>query len=88
MKIHPDFTIQRVGSAYVAVPVGEASKRFRGMLQLNETAALLWNLMVDRDCTEADLIDALLQEYQIDRETATKDVKRIVALLAENGIFA
>ena len=88
MKIHPDFTIQQVGSTYVAVPVGEASKRFHGMLQLNETAAFLWHCMVDRDCTEADLIDALLQEYQIDRETATNDVGRIVALLSENGIFA
>lgn len=88
MRINPDFTIQKVGSAYVAVPVGEASKTFRCMLQLNQTAAFLWEKMSARDCTEEELVDALLGEYEIDRATAAADVHRIVELLAENGIFA
>ena len=88
MKINPDFTIQKVGGAYVAVPVGEASKTFHGMLQLNQTAAFLWNLMTDRDCSEDELVDALLAEYDIDRATASADVHRIVEMLAANGIFA
>ena len=87
MKIHPDFTIQKVGSSYVAVPVGESSKRFHGMLQLNDTAAFLWNLMVERDCTEEDLTTALLAEYQVERELAARDVHRIVTQLSENGIL-
>ena len=88
MKINPDFTIQKVGNSYVAVPVGEVSKSFHGMLQLNQTAAFLWNLMAARDCTEDELVDALLEEYDIDRTTAAADVHRIVELLATNGIFA
>ena len=87
MKIHPDFTIQKVGGSYVAVPVGESSKRFHGMLQLNDTAAFLWNLMVERDCTEEDLTDALLADYQVERELAARDVHRIVTQLSENGIL-
>ena len=87
MKINPDFTIQRVGSAYVAVPVGETSKTFHGMLQLNQTAALLWNLMAARDCSEDELVDALLAEYEIDRATAAADVHLIVEQLAQNGIL-
>lgn len=87
MKIHPDFTIQKVGSSYVAVPVGESSKHFHGMLQLNETAAFLWNLMAERDLSEEGLTDALLAEYNIDRETAARDVHRIVTQLSENGIL-
>ena len=88
MKINPDFTIQKVGSLYVAVPVGETSKTFHGMLQLNQTAALLWNLMAARDCSEDELVDALLAEYEIDRATAAADVHRIVEQLASNGILA
>lgn len=88
MKIHPDFTIQKVGSSYVAVPVGETSKTFHNLLQLNETAAFLWKLMAESDRTEDELVDALLAEYEIDRETAAADVRRIVAQLSESGVFA
>lgn len=88
MKINKDFTIQKVGASWVAVPVGEASRRFHGMLQLNETGAFLWKQMAKRDVSEEELVDALLAEYEIDRETAARDVARIVASLAEVGVFA
>ena len=41
MQINKDFTIQKVGASYVAVPVGETSKHFHGMVRLNETGAFL-----------------------------------------------
>ena len=88
MKINKDFTIQKVGASWVAVPVGEASRRFHGMLRLNETGAFLWRLMAERDMNESDLVDALLAEYDVDRALAEADVARIVASLAEVGVFA
>jgi len=88
MQINKDFTIQKVGSSYVAVPVGETSKHFHGMVRLNETGAFLWNKMAEKDCTEEELVEAILGEYEIDRETAAADVHRIVEQLCENHIFA
>ena len=87
MKIHPDFTIQKVGASYVAVPIGEKSKEFHAMLRLNETGAFLWKQMTEKDCTEEDLTDALLAEYQVERELAARDVHRIVTQLSGNGIL-
>ena len=87
MQIKKDFTIQKVGSSYVAVAVGESSKDFHGMIRLNETGAFLWNLMAEKNCTENDLVDAILAEYEVDRETVVADVRRIVTELAENSIF-
>ncbi len=86
MQINKDFTIQKVGGSYVAVPVGETSKTFHGMVRLNETGAFLWNLMVGVDKTEAELVDALLSEYDVSREIAERDVHRVVELLLENKI--
>lgn len=88
MQINKDFTIQKVGTSYVAVPVGETSKHFHGMVRLNETGAFLWKLMAEKDCTEEELVDAILSEYEIDRATAAADVHRIVEQLRENQIFA
>ena len=87
MKIKKDFTIQAVGASYIAVAVGETSRTFHSMITLNESGAFLWKLMAERDCTEEDLVDAILDRYDVDRETAAADVKRLVKSLAENGIF-
>ena len=87
MQIKKDFTIQKVGSSYLAVAVGETSKHFHGMVRLNETGAFLWKLMAEKDCTEEELVDAILAEYEVAREVAAADVHRIVECLAQNGIF-
>ena len=88
MKIHSDFTIQKVGTSYVAVPIGETSKHFHAMLRLNETGAFLWNQMAAKDCTEEDLVNALLSEYEVEREIAERDVHALVELMREKNLFA
>ncbi|MBE6553634.1 MAG: PqqD family protein [Ruminococcaceae bacterium] len=87
MQINRDFTIQKVGASYVAVPVGKTSITFHGMIRLNETGAFLWKQMAQKDCSEEDLVEALLAEYDVDRETAARDVHAIVAKLAEHKIL-
>ena len=87
MQINKDFTNQKVGSSYVAVHVGETRKHFHGMVRLNETGAFLWKLMAEKDCTEEELVEALLAEYDVAREIAANDVHRIVEQLRESNIF-
>ncbi|MBQ9132522.1 MAG: PqqD family protein [Clostridia bacterium] len=87
MRINQDFTMQKVGSTYVAVPVGEASKHFHAMVNLNGTAAFLWSLMAEKDCTQEDLVEALLAEYDVSRQVAEQDVARVVELLREHHIL-
>ena len=87
MQINKDFTIQKVGASYVAVPVGETSKTFHGMVRLNETGAFLWNCLSEHK-TEQQLVDCLKSEYEgaSDEEFAA-DVAQFVSLLKENNIL-
>ena len=87
MQINKDFTIQKVGGSYVAVPVGETSKSFHGMVRLNETGAFLWRALSSADMSEEALVDALLSEYDVSREIAERDVHRVVEMLAQNGFL-
>lgn len=87
MQINQDFTIQKVGDSYVAVPVGETSRRFHGMVRLNETGAFLWKLMAAQDCTEGDLVNALLEEYDVEREVAEQHVHSVVETLRQHHFF-
>lgn len=88
MRIKKDFTIQKVGGSWIAVAVGETSKTFHGMVRLNETGAFLWKKMTEADRTVDELVDALLAEYEVDRETATRDVENLVNQFRESGILA
>ena len=87
MQISKDFILQKVGGSYVAVPVGETSKTFNGMVRLNETGVFLWKKLSEKDSTEEDLVNALLAEYDVAREIAAADVHRIVEQLRQSGIL-
>ena len=88
MRIHPDFTIQQVGeTSFVAVPVGKTSEHFHAMISLNATGAFLWKRMAEKDCTEEDLVNAILEEYDVAREVAAADIHRIVEQLRESGVL-
>lgn len=86
MKIKEGFILRKIMGNYVVVAVGEASKSFRGMITLNETAADIWNLL-EKGCEETDIYDALLEKYDVDRDRLTEDVKNILATLKDQGIL-
>ena len=87
MKIKNGFVIRKVGGERVVVPVGEMSKTFHGMVRLNETGAFLWKKLSEADITLDELVDAMLKEYEVDRETAAQDAARLVEQFSENGIL-
>lgn len=87
MKIDKDFTIQKVGNSFVAVPVGETSKNFHGMVRLNATGAFLWGKLTEAEQTEDSLVAALLEEYEVDEATARDDVQKLIASLKEGKIL-
>ena len=82
MKIKDGFILREVAGSYLVVAVGNAVKEFGGIVNLNETGAFLWRLL-EKSSTEPEMVDALLNEYEVDRETAEKDVKAFVDKLTE-----
>lgn len=78
MKIKEGFILREVAGSYVVVAVGAASKDFRGVIKLNGSGAFLWKALEKEDKSTEDLVKALLDEYEIDAETAKKDVKDFV----------
>ena len=84
MKIKKGFVIRVVGGENVVVPVGEMSKNFHGMINLNETGAFLWRFFSEEHTAE-EAIDALCNEYEADREQVSADVQRFIEVLTRNG---
>ena len=84
MKIKKGFVLRVVGGEHVVVPVGEMSKTFHGLINLNETGAFLWRFFSEEHTIE-EAIDALCAEYEADREQVTADVHRFVDVLTRNN---
>lgn len=82
MKIKEGFILREVAGSYLVVAVGKAVKEFGGVVNLNETGAFLWKLL-EKSSTQSEMVDALLNEYDVDRDTAEKDVKAFTDKLME-----
>ena len=86
MKIKNGFLLRQVGGNHVVVPVGVQSVDFRCVITLNEVGAFLWKKL-EQDVSSADLVEALLSEYDVTAEIAGADVERFMASLREKGLL-
>jgi hypothetical protein len=69
----PSIVTRKTGNEYVLVPIANNIADMNSVYTLNETGAFLWE-QIDGKKSVKDLIDALISEYDIDKETATADV--------------
>ena len=85
MKIKDGYILREVAGNNIIVAVGGESVTFDGIKTLNETGVFLWR-NIEKGMDEDALVKALLEEYEVDEETAKKDVKEFVFLLINNGL--
>ena len=84
MKIKKGFVLRVVGGENVVVPVGEMSKVFHGMINLNETGAFMWKFFSEEHTLEEG-VAALCAEYEVEEERACADVQKFMDTVMENG---
>lgn len=78
MRTVEGYVLKSLGSQNLLVGIG-ANVAHSGVLRkLNESAAFLWKSVEGKDFTEETLVDLLLEEYEVSRETATEAVKDLV----------
>lgn len=84
MKLNENFALRQIAGTWVAIPTGDAAVDFTGILNLNESGAMLWKVLEtggDRDA----LVAALTGEYNVDRDTAAADVEEFLGRLVQAG---
>ena len=73
----PSIVTRKTGNEYVLVPVANNIADMNSVYTLNETGAFIWEL-IDGERNVEDLIEAVINEYDIDRETALTDVMSFI----------
>lgn len=82
LKIRGEMVLREVAGEYILVPLGETALRLTGMISLSESGAMLWEKLSE-GCTERELRERMVEEYEIDPETAQADIEAFLNRLRE-----
>jgi hypothetical protein len=86
MKLKDGFVLRTVAGETVVLPTGGVTN-FDMMITLNDTGKFLWERLTV-GAEEAELVNALLAEYEVTEELATQSVAAFVARLKELDFLA
>jgi len=86
MKIKEGFLLRRVGDNHIVVPVGARSVDFRCIITLNDTGAFIWEKL-QQPCAAEDVVNALLNEYDVTADVAAADVAAYITAMREKGLL-
>lgn len=86
MKAKAGFTLRNVMGENIIMPTGDNIGTYTGTVILNEVSAFVWRKL-EKPITFDDLLDCILDEYEIDRETAASDLKELIEKLQSYDII-
>ena len=86
MRIRDQFILRQIAGDYIIIPTGQTTLKFNGMITVNEQGAFLWNALKE-EITEDGLVEALLSEYDTDRQTAQTDVADFLEVLRQKHLL-
>ena len=84
MKLKKNLVLREVADTWVIIPVADDVLDFNGLVSLNDTGVFLWNL-IENGKTKAEMISALLCEYDVSQSAALSDVEKFLETLYKIG---
>ena len=82
MKLNPKFLTHETKGEHITVST--TGTKFNGLIRSNPTAAFIVESLKS-DTTESEIVDKMLEKYDVDRNTAEKDVANIIDKLRSIG---
>ncbi|MCD8053540.1 MAG: PqqD family protein [Lachnospiraceae bacterium] len=86
MRLREGLILRDVGGDHVAVTVGEARKRFNGLMRNNDTADFIYR-QLQSETTEEAIVEAMFEEYDAPREVIAADVHELLEQIRETGLL-
>lgn len=86
MKIKDGYILREVASSNIVVPIGATQMSFNGIMTLNVVATYIWRLLEDGALKE-ELVEKVIQEFDVDKETASRDIDIFLFKLKEKNII-
>lgn len=86
MKIKNEYIMRNIAGDDVLVPIGKTVTDFNGLIILNEMAKFIWEKMIEVE-SEEELLNCILDEYEVEKDVAKADLDEFLNILKENNII-
>ncbi len=84
MKLNENFLIHQTDNGEILIPVGEETKRFHGVVKLNETGSEIVHLIENDDLTMDAILNHFYESYpDEDQELIKQSVTDFINKLRE-----
>lgn len=87
MKLYSHLRVFNVGDQHILLNTGGRAVDMTSAFGINEPTAWLLRRMEGEEFEENDLVGWLCGEYEVDEDTARKDVEDLLATLREHSLL-
>ena len=86
MKLKEGFVLRTISGQTVVIPTGE-DLDLSMMIKLNDTGRFIWEHL-EKGTEIEELVEDMLEEYDVSREKAVEYIEQFVQKVKENGFLA
>lgn len=86
MEIKLELAKREIGGESFLIPLGKTVYTYNGIFTLTELGAFIWDILPQAETPE-DILNKVLEEYDVDIETAKKDIDAFLEKLKSMGIL-
>ncbi len=87
MNIKTGFELRNICGENIIIAHGLENIDFTKVISFNESAADIWNTIVGKPFTLDDMVQVLLDNYEVDEPTARKDCETLLKEWTEAGFI-
>ena len=81
------FILHRIGDDYIIMQDGSSNVDFSKVISLNQTSAMLWQEIENKEFDTDSVTEALTSRYDVDNESARRDAQKFIDSLDREGII-
>lgn len=85
MEIKIQLAKREIGGEAFLVPLGKSVYDHNGIFVLTELGSFIWDLLPEAEDVNY-ILEKVLEEYEVDRETAERDIRIFLDKLKNMGI--
>ena len=86
MRLKMNFEIMELNGHKVAVPGGNGTNEYHGLINLNETGAFIFEQLKE-ETTEETIVEAMAKEFDAPREQIASGVRKYIAEFKKRGLL-
>ncbi len=87
MKLKDGFVLKSIIDEWIVMPTGSNVKKFSSAIVLNDVSAFMWKQLA-KSVSYDELLQSVLDEYDIDKESAAGDLDNVLEQLRNMDILA